>query len=354
MNKKIYFIISSIIQIITSLYALTKAKELAASLENAARIFYSNMHIENLFAQISSTYIIVLALICIFLNSLIIYFVTSDNLLKNKGKIIACSVITFFTATYPIVELLAAINIVIMATSKRINPEDFPDKKAKLPDLAKESIDNHKIILAIMLIILYFSQFIWSKFIPQESSIKMIVSTIFYLLMIVLSLTFFKDLLKNNLQVFKKHFKPYFQNLLPLIGKYYLFYLLVALIAAFLAKEITSVNQDNIMKLPLWYSAPLAIIYAPIVEETIFRGCLRRFIANDHLFIIVSALAFGLLHTAFSEATLYNTLVMSLPYMTMGGFMAYLYTKTNNILCNMSFHCFHNTIALIILSIIKL
>ena len=107
------------------------------------------------------------------------------------------------------------------------------------------------------------------------------------------------------------------------------------------------------MSLPIWYSLPLAIIYAPIVEETLFRGCIRRFIKNDKLFIIVSALVFGLLHTAFSEETIYNALVLAIPYATMGGFLAYIYTKTNNMLCNMSFHCFHNTIAMIISILIR-
>ena len=53
--------------------------------------------------------------------------------------------------------------------------------------------------------------------------------------------------------------------------------------------EITSNNQESIMSLPLWNSIPLAVIYAPIVEESLFRGCIRRFIKDDKIFIIVSA-----------------------------------------------------------------
>ena len=120
------------------------------------------------------------------------------------------------------------------------------------------------------------------------------------------------------------------------MGKYYLVYILVAIIAALLCNEITSANQEGIMALPVWLSLPLAVIYAPIVEETLFRGCLRRFIKNDKVFIAISAMVFGLLHTVLSETTLYNTIFMSLPYIAMGGFLAYIYVKTNNLYLNIS------------------
>ena len=44
---------------------------------------------------------------------------------------------------------------------------------------------------------------------------------------------------------------------------------------------------------------------------------------------------------------------MAIPYATIGGFLAYLYVKTNNICTNMAFHCFHNSVAMIISILIK-
>ena len=293
-----------------------------------------------------------MAIVCILLNSIIMYYASKDSLLRNKGKVIACSVMSIFTAAYTIIELLAIVNIIVMASSKRVNPEDFPPPKEKLPILEKEKVDKSKILEAVILLLIYFSQFIWADFLPKKGAITITISIIFYLLMITVSIIFFKDLLKNNFKEFKNHFKAYRQNLLPLLGKYYLAYIFVAIIAALLCKEMNSANQESIMKLPIWYSLPLAVIYAPIVEEILFRGCLRRFIKNDKVFIAISAIVFGLLHTVFSEATLYNTIVMALPYMTIGCFLAYVYAKTNNILCNMSFHCFHNTIAMILMILI--
>ena len=175
----------------------------------------------------------------------------------------------------------------------------------------------------------------------------------FYLMMILLSIAFFYDLFKDNFKLFRKHFKAYIQNLIGLVGKFYLIYFVIAMVTMLITKVDTSVNQNNVEALPLWFSLPLAIIYAPIVEETLFRGCIRRFIKNDKIFIIASVLSFGLLHTIFTEVNFYNAFVLGIPYITIGGFLAYLYTKTNNICTNMAFHAFHNTMAMIITILIK-
>ena len=355
MKRKVYFIVSSVIQIITSIYGIINANKLGKSIMDTMNMFMGSSvdGTSEPFIKNGNMYIIFIAIICIVLNSLIILWACKDKLLKNKGKVIACSVISIFTSTYAIIELLAIVNVIVMANSKRVNPEDFPDKKKDLPVLKREEINKKNTIGAIILLAIYFSQFIWGSFIDKDSNIKIIISIVFYVGMIILSIIFFKDLFINNFRVFKKDFKAYFQNLVPLVGKYYVVYFLLAIIAVLLSNEFTSVNQENVMSLPIFVSFPLAVIYAPIVEETLFRGCIRRFIKNDKIFIVVSALVFGLLHTAFSEETLFNTLVMSIPYATMGGFLAYLYTKTNNMFSNMSFHCFHNTIAMIISLLIR-
>ena len=351
MSKRIYFIISGIIQIITSILAIINSKELAKTLTDTLNMFGDTTEMGRLFSH-GNIYIILLAIICIVLNGLIIFWAIKDKLLRHKGGVLVCSIISIFTSTYNIVMLLAIINIIVIANSKRERKEDFPPEKKPLPVIKKEEVNKDKIIKAIILLVVYFSQFIWASFL-DESKYKVVISIIFYILMITLSIIFFKDLLKENYKVFKNNFKTYISNLLPLIGKYYLVYLAIAMFAVFLTDEISSANQTSIEALPIWYSFPLAVIYAPIVEEALFRGCVRRFIKNDTIFVIVSAICFGLLHTIFSEESLYNTIAMSLPYMAMGGFLAYIYTKTNNILCNMSFHCFHNTLAMLVLLLIK-
>ena len=355
MKRKIYFIISAAIQIIASIYGIISADKLINAIMEQTSMYPEAMQerMMALFQNSGNTYIIILSSINIILNALIIYWAFNDKLLKKKNKVIACSVASLFTATYSIIELMAIINIIVIAAAKRVDKEDCPDKMETMPIIEKESVDKKKIVLAIILLAVYYSQFLWKDFIPDNDMLKMAISIVFYLTMIILSIGFFYDLLNENFKMFKVHFKGYFNNLIGKVGKFYLIYFGVAMITFILAKVDTSVNQSNVEALPIWFSLPLAIIYAPIVEETLFRGCIRRFIKNDKIFIIVSGLVFGLLHTVFSEATVYNAIVLAIPYMTIGGFLAYLYTKTNNMCTNMCFHAFHNTMAMIITILIN-
>ena len=43
---------------------------------------------------------------------------------------------------------------------------------------------------------------------------------------------------------------------------------------------------------------------------------------------------------------------MTLPYASLGGILAYVYTKTNNICSSMFIHMLHNTIAIFIMILI--
>ena len=354
MKNRIYFLISAAVQMVASVFVIMNADKLAKALLEVTDIYPEAMQerMEALFSNGGHTYIIFLAVLSILLNGIIIYLVMNDKLLKKRGTVVTCSAIAFFASLYQIGQLLAILNIIIIMATKRVRPEDFPDEKKKLPVLAKEKVDNEKVVKAVILLAIYFSQLLWKDLIPDEGIITVIIVIGFYVLMIALSIIFFKELLKKNFKEFKKNFKAYLQNLLPLVGKYYLVYYVIAMVSALLVREGALVNQKSVEALPILVSLPLALIYAPIVEETLFRGCLRRFIKNDKVFIIISGLAFGLIHTL-SEASMYNVIIVALPYVTMGCFLAYLYVKTNNICTNMAFHAFHNTLAIFISIIIK-
>ena len=355
MKKKIYFIASAIAQIALSAFAIVNAKNICASFIEQASMYPENMRerVTDLFSNSGNTYILILAVIGILLHGIIIFWTLNDKLLKSKEKIVAIAIFSLLMSFSSISELIAIIDIIVIACCKRTKPEDYPEKKKSMPNLKREEVDTKKIVLAVILLIVYFSQFFWSKLLPTGDSAKLFVGLGFYILMMILSIGFFYDLLKDNFKVFRTNFKAYFQNLIGTVGKFYLVYLGISLIVVFLGRMDTSANQSAIEELPLWYSAPLAILYAPLVEETLFRGCIRRFIKNDKFFIVVSAVAFGLIHTMFSEASLYTALVQAIPYATLGGFLAYLYTKTNNICTNMAFHFFQNSIAMIITILIK-
>ena len=355
MKKKIYFISTAIIQIMAFVYTIITASKLIQSFLEAANMYPEAMRerIQMLCQNSGNIFIYVMAFVGIICNILIIRLALRNRVLKKRGGFIALNVITFLVAQYSLIQLIAVINIIMVLILKREKEEDLPDPKEELPVLEKENITNKKILGSIVLIVVYFSQFAWSRFIPDNKLIKGITSVIFYVVLIIISLIVFKDLYRDNFKVYREKFKTYISNLAPKMGLFYLVYFAVAIIVALLAQNTVSANQSSVEALPVYLLAPLAIIYAPIVEEAIFRGSLRRFIKNDMVFIVISAITFGLLHTIFSEETLYNALVMAIPYSMLGGFMAYLYVKTNNIFTNMTFHAFQNTLAVIITILMK-
>ena len=163
--------------------------------------------------------------------------------------------------------------------------------------------------------------------------------------MIILSIWVFKDKLREDFKLFKNNFAIYMGYILPIMGVFYVIFIVVSLICMTITKS-TANNQNLVEQLPILLSLPLAIIYAPIVEESLFRGCIRRFISNDNLFIIISGIVFGLLHTIFAESNIVNLIVLAIPYGAMGSFLAYIYVKTNNMMCNITYHALNNMIAM--------
>ena len=272
-------------------------------------------------------------------------FAINNTLLKHKGLVIIFSVFTFFFTDRVLVQLLGIASFIIILCCKRKNPEDFPDRtKKEIPKLKLKQNNIKDIILSILLLVVYFSQFIWSRFLPNEFIIKLTIEIIFNIVMLTLSILVFYDQLKDNFKAFKENIKAYMRFIMPRLGMAYVFLFVFSMISVLITKNAVSLNQESVESLPLYYMLPAVIIYAPIVEETLFRGVFRRFIKNDVVFIIVSALLFGVLHTI-GESSILNILVMALPYCSLGVYLAYVYTKTNNIFTNITSPAIFNTIS---------
>ena len=199
-------------------------------------------------------------------------------------------------------------------------------------------------LLSLLLLVVYFSHFIWSEYLPNDFPTAIMIEIVFNLIMIVLCILVFYDQLSFNFKVFKANFRSYMRFILPRLGIAYVFLFVASMISVMITKNAVSVNQETVEALPLYYMLPAAVIYAPIVEEILFRGVFRRFIKNDILFIIISALIFGLLHTI-GESSLLEILVMALPYSTLGAYLAYSYVKTNNIFTSITSHAIFNAIS---------
>lgn len=356
MKKKIYFIISSVIQIVFSIYTAFNSSQIVKETVDVINASYpENMRDRTLTALQNNgeTFIIILSLIVVLLNIWIIYNAIKGNVLKKKGKFVACSLISLFVAENTIVQLLSFINLVVLVFCKRKNPEDFPEKKKEIPKAEYIKSTKKEKLFALCLVLAYALQDIIGIFMPEDLSFSatITIAIMIYVVLFILAILIFKDRLKKDIKIFKDNFKAYIQFIFPKLGLMYIIYIISSLICSAITGNAVSENQATIEALPQWFIIPAAIIWAPVVEELLFRGVIRRFIKNDKLFIIISGVAFGLIHTI-AEATLMSVIVMAIPYAILGGFFAYLYAKTDNICSNMLSHAFHNTIMVILLNLL--
>ena len=95
--------------------------------------------------------------------------------------------------------------------------------------------------------------------------------------------------------------------------------------------EVESLITDT----PLWIVIPVVVIIAPIVEEIICRKLIidRLSVYGDHVAIIFSSVAFGLLH-----GNLYQFFYAAL----LGAVLGYVYTKTRNVKYSIFMHMIVN------------
>ena len=348
MKRKIYFIISSIIQIIGALYIIINANQIVDlkldSISETYSMFPTEFQEElaNNLENGGVEMLIITSIFQIILNAVVLRLATKNTIQDNKGKLVAISLLCFFTAESSIVTLISIINFIVALSIKRNKTKE----KVVIPEAEYQKPTKKEIIFAIGLVLAYFSPYAIRNLIPEDISMNVlkIIDISYNILLLILSILCFKDRLKRDIKLFKENAKSYIKYMLPKFGIMYIIFLISSIICILITGQADSVNQSTLESMPLWYTIPLAIFWAPIVEETIFRGVLRRFIKNNKLFIVISAVIFGLLHTI-AEATIFNVIIMAIPYAILGGFFAYLYTKTENISCNILAHCFQNTIA---------
>ena len=173
------------------------------------------------------------------------------------------------------------------------------------------------------------------------------------LIIVDVSLMFITYLLyrkENNSELFKygRNFKKYF-----LLGlKMWLLGLVLMitsnLIIHYVYPTATATNEDAVQELlkkaPI-YTSFTACIFAPFMEEMIFRKSLQNVFKSNTLFIIVSGLLFGLAHNIGVIGT--TDMIYIIPYALFGCVFAYTYVKTNDIYVPITFHMIHNTILIV-------
>ena len=220
--------------------------------------------------------------------------------------------------------------------------------------LAKEPINKKAIILGLVAIaIIFISITVFSLLEYYFPNFKTLIGLIYYFLNITLLFFLFRKRLKRDFVFLHKNFKNYLRFIIKnQIIMFVVFTMISYLITIILRNPSSSLNQQELEKLPILMLVFVAIVYAPFVEELLFRGSIRRIIKNDTFFVIISGIVFGLLHTI-GEASLVETILIGLPYIFCGGYFAYMYVKTENICVPMICHFIHNTYAVLLLLLFR-
>lgn len=156
----------------------------------------------------------------------------------------------------------------------------------------------------------------------------------------------FQDLLKEKWCDMKKNHQIYFQKYFKfwflLLGLMMLSNLIILIITR---NTDGAANQQAIIN--LFDQAPIytflsAVVFAPIVEELVFRQAIRSILPKwNILFIIVSGIVFGGLHVV-GNITDFTQLLYIIPYSIPGLIFAYVLTKSDNIFTTMGLHFVHN------------
>lgn len=103
--------------------------------------------------------------------------------------------------------------------------------------------------------------------------------------------------------------------------------------------------STSLSVLPL-YSIASILIFAPIIEEYVFRRGLFDIVKNKWLYITLSGLLFGSMHVVFHDPTFIDLLFI-LPYSILGMSFGYIYYKYRDINLTISIHFFNNLLALL-------
>ena len=188
---------------------------------------------------------------------------------------------------------------------------------------------------------------------PYAVEYPVYIQVILYLFVFLIAIVLAKPLLKKAVATFLSKPIQIIKDTLIRFGWLYLSMIVCNIILLFLLPDSpTSNNQQEILNSLIENPALttiVTVIFAPVVEEIIFRGCLYgklREIFNYRTCLVISSFTFGFLH-------IYQSLLSGdfldcfyiLTYAVMGIQFGILYEKHNSIVACMLLHCMNNTLA---------
>lgn len=178
--------------------------------------------------------------------------------------------------------------------------------------------------------------------------VKMCYSLMVDVVILVLLYLIFRKTLKKDFKDLKKHHLEYFYKYI----KYWFIALAIMMFSNALIIIITGggiANNEELIRSTLNKSPLLvfiaAVVFAPMIEELVFRLSLRKIIPYNWIFILVSGLVFGSMHVLTSYQTPTDLLYI-IPYGAPGAVFAYTLVKSKNIFVPIGLHFMHNGLLL--------
>ena len=257
---------------------------------------------------------------------------------KNSLKVKLISIWFFIETIIP--GILGFIFISKISKKYKKNSENLP--------VIKEEKYNKKDILKGISLLVFFIiiQFI----LPLTSLGKKIPDLIYYIFIFTFTIVVcFKDI-KNQFKVFLLNKKVYIKYILMSYLKMFGIVLLCSIPVVIFNNSEQSANQvliNEMFKKSLFKTFVLSALYAPLIEELIFRYGISKLIKNKWLFIITSGLIFGSLHMI-DKLTSFMDIFYIIQYSALGMCLAYFYKKTNNIFVSIGVHFIQNFLASIL------
>lgn len=297
--------------------------------------YYKNVY---LYATTIFLYLFIIILKNIFYSLFNINFNNQNNEIK-----------LILNITYQIFAISISINFLIKNLKSSFNEYR---KYLKNCLIAATTIIIYALTPFLELIVLYFARVNYSL---MNITFKTIYFISFEILIMSIIALINNKLLSEKIKDFKINFKKYLKENI----KYYIFSILVMVISNLFINVLNNgiaSNEESIhntIKLAPIYMFFSAVIFAPFIEEIIFRLSIRRIIKNDLVFIITSGLVFGGMHVI-GDIKSFVDILYIIPYSAPGIAFALMLKKTNNILVPMSIHFTHNLILMTLQCIILL
>lgn len=195
-------------------------------------------------------------------------------------------------------------------------------------------------------------------FYPSAHYVPEWMQLLIYLWMMLASVWLAYPLLQESYAGLLEHRKHLVRKILGLLGAYFLCSITINLIIALFSSTATSANQSEIIS--VFHMIPFvtffsSVIYAPIVEEILFRGIFFRWFRAHMKFVpaaLLSGLTFGFLHVmdSFFSGN-FADMIYLFSYGLIGVFFALAYEKTDSIYGSMLLHFINNTVAFLMLTV---